>query len=131
MFRIIAFFMIMLFVRLYVRIGILLACGNHLHDSIILLRREAWTHKTSLSSPLFFGVPVPRKGSEWSCICVLMVYFASFYNVSIGIRKCSDSVVFFAFHSIICTEPDKIYCLYLCTLPSNYYLIFTCDLALQ
>ena len=57
--------------------------------------REVWTHKTSLSSPLFIGVAVPRKGSEWSCICVLKVYFASFYNVSIGIWKCSDSVVFF------------------------------------
>jgi hypothetical protein len=39
--------------------------------------------------------------------------------------KCSDSVVFFAFHFSICTEQDKIDCLYLCTLPSNYYLIFT------
>ena len=77
------------------RIGILLTCGKHLHDSIILLRGEVWTHKTSLSSPLFIGVPVPRKGSEWSCICVLMVSFASFYVVSIGIWKCSDSVVFF------------------------------------
>ena len=77
------------------RIGILLTCGKHLHDSIILLRGEVWTHKTSLSSPLFIGVPVPRKGSEWSCICVLMVSFASFYVASIGIWKCSDSVVFF------------------------------------
>jgi hypothetical protein len=61
----------------------------------MLLRGEVWTHKTSLSSPLFIGVPVPRKGSEWSCICVLMVSFTSFYDVSIGIWKCSDSVVFF------------------------------------
>jgi hypothetical protein len=65
------------------------------HESIILLRGEVWTHKTSLSSPLFIGVPIPRKGSEWSCICVLMVSFTSFYDVSIGIWKCSDSVVFF------------------------------------
>ena len=77
------------------RIGILLTCGKHLHDSIILLRGEVWTHKTSLSSPLFIGVPVPRKGSEWSCICVLMVSFASFYVASTGIWKFSDSVVFF------------------------------------
>ena len=129
------------------RIVILLTCGKHLHDSIILLWVEVRTHKTSLSSQLFIGVPIPtRKGSEWSCICVLMVSFASFYDVSIGIwkcsdcgiflgkcsdcgifwGKCSDSVVYFAFHSIICTEQDKIYCLYFCTLPSNYYLIFTC-----
>ena len=47
-----------------------------------------------ISSPLFIGVRVPRKGSEWSCICVLMVSFTSFYDASIGIWKCSDSVVF-------------------------------------
>ena len=40
-------------------------------------------------------MPVPRKGSECSCICVLIVSFTSFYDVSIGIWKCSDSVVFF------------------------------------
>ena len=41
MFKIIAFFMITLFVRLQVRIGILLTCGKHLYDSIILQRGEA------------------------------------------------------------------------------------------
>jgi len=34
MLKIIAFFIITLFVR-YVRVGILLTCGKHLHDSII------------------------------------------------------------------------------------------------
>ena len=38
MFRIIAFFMIMLFARLYVRIYILLTCGKYLQCCIISLR---------------------------------------------------------------------------------------------
>jgi hypothetical protein len=32
------FFIITLFVRLYVRVGILLSCGKHLHDRILSLR---------------------------------------------------------------------------------------------
>jgi len=35
MFKIIVSFRIMLFVRLYVRVGILLTSGKHLHDYII------------------------------------------------------------------------------------------------
>ena len=41
---------------------------NHL---LILLRRAALVHKSSLTPPLFIYVPVPRQNSEWSCICVL------------------------------------------------------------
>jgi hypothetical protein len=36
MFKIITLLTVTLFSRLYVRIGILLACGNNLHDRIIL-----------------------------------------------------------------------------------------------
>jgi hypothetical protein len=43
-------------VRLYVEIDIVLTCGTHLHDRIISLR-GGWTHKTSLSLPLFIEVP--------------------------------------------------------------------------
>ena len=66
---------------------------------------------------VFFGGNVPTVWYFWG---------EMFRQCGIFERKCSDSVVFFAFHSIICTEQDKIYCLYFCTLPSNYYLIFTC-----
>jgi hypothetical protein len=35
--------------RLSVRIGIVLGCGNHLHDGITSLRREVWVFKNSLT----------------------------------------------------------------------------------
>jgi hypothetical protein len=38
MFKIITLFTVIMFARLYVRIAILLTCGNNLHDRIILLR---------------------------------------------------------------------------------------------
>jgi len=34
-----------LFTALYVRFGILLACGKHLHERTISLRGEVWVHK--------------------------------------------------------------------------------------
>ena len=42
MFKIVAFFMITLFARLYVNIGILLVRRKHLLDRIISPRMEAW-----------------------------------------------------------------------------------------
>jgi hypothetical protein len=69
-------------------------------------------------SVVFFGGNVP---TVW--------YFlgGNVQTVWYFLWECSDSVVFFAFHFIICTEQEKIYCLYFSMLPSNYYLIFTCD----
>ena len=66
MFKIIAFFMITLFARIYVRVGILLTCGKHLpmHDRIISLTGEACAHKTSLAPPLFIEVSVPIQENE-------------------------------------------------------------------
>jgi len=43
----IAFFIITLFARLYMRVGILPTCGKHLHGCIISLRGEAWANITS------------------------------------------------------------------------------------
>ena len=40
----------------YVRAGILLTCGKHLHDRIISLREEVWADKTSLTLPLSIEV---------------------------------------------------------------------------
>jgi len=57
-------------VRLCVSIGILLTCGEHLHDRIISLRGAVWVHNSSLTQELYTEVPVPSKDSESSCICV-------------------------------------------------------------
>ena len=53
--------------------GILLTCRRHLHDRIISLLGEVWTHETSLTPPLFIDVSIPSQESERSCICVLGV----------------------------------------------------------
>ena len=46
-FKIIVFIITSMFGRLYVSVGIYLTRGKHLHDRIISLRGEGWTHKTS------------------------------------------------------------------------------------
>jgi hypothetical protein len=43
MLTIIAFCIIMLFAQLYLKVGILLACGMHVRHRIMSLRGEAWT----------------------------------------------------------------------------------------
>jgi len=80
-------------------VGTLLTCGKNRHDRIISLRGEVWTHKTSLTPPLYIEVPVPTEECEWSCICMLgLSNFASIYDLSIGYWNCSDNIVFFVFH---------------------------------
>ena len=100
MFKIIAFFILMLFTPLYVSGDISLTLGKHLHDHIISLRVEFWTHQVNLFLPLFIEVPVPSQESEWSCICVLGVLIdcASFYDFDIWFWNCSYSVVLIVFH---------------------------------
>jgi hypothetical protein len=46
-------------------------CEKHLHDPIIYLIVEVWSHKVSLTLPHFIEVPVSNYTSEQSCICVL------------------------------------------------------------
>ena len=48
----------MLFVMLYVRVGILLACVKLLYDRIISLREEIFDRKTNLTWPLFNKVTI-------------------------------------------------------------------------
>jgi hypothetical protein len=50
---------------------------------------------------VFFGGNVPTVWYFW---------MEMFRQCDVFGRKCSDIVVFFAFHFIICTEQDKIYC---------------------
>ena len=45
--------------QLYMRIGILLTCMNH----IISLREEVWAQKIRLTSKFFIQVPVPSQES--------------------------------------------------------------------
>jgi hypothetical protein len=52
----------------YVRVGSLLTCGKHLHDSIISLRREVWTHTTSLAPSPLIEVHEPRQAGKWTVI---------------------------------------------------------------
>jgi hypothetical protein len=51
------------------QVDILLKCGKHLYESNILLRREAYASKTSLT---------PHASSKRSCMCVLMYQFCLF-----------------------------------------------------
>ena len=64
----------MLFVMLYVRVGMLLACGKLLYDRIISLRGEIFDSKTNLTWPLLNKVTVSTTESEQSYISVLGVY---------------------------------------------------------
>jgi len=61
LFKIIVFFIIMMFAQLYVRVGILLSCGKHWHDCIISLRGEIWSRISSLTPLIFIEVPVPNQ----------------------------------------------------------------------
>ena len=42
---------------------------------------EVWTHKTSLSQPLFIEVPVLSQESERSSMCVFEVYILQVYTI--------------------------------------------------
>jgi hypothetical protein len=70
-----------------------------LHGRNILARGEVLVNEADFTAPLFIGVPVPSKESEWACICVLGVLILSLSsNFSVGFWSCSDSVVFFVYH---------------------------------
>jgi hypothetical protein len=71
MYKIIAFFIITLFTWLYMRVGILLTHGTHLHDCIISLRRVVKAHTIRLTPQFSFPeVSVPSQENEQLCICV-------------------------------------------------------------
>ena len=83
MFKIIAFFIMTLFARLYVRVDILLTCGKHVHDGIISLREEVWAHKTSLIQPPLIEVSVPNQEHGPSCICLLVISILLLFTILI------------------------------------------------
>ena len=51
----------LLITMLYLRVGILLIYGKHLHDHTISLRGEVWSNKTSKTPPLFTEVAEPSQ----------------------------------------------------------------------
>jgi len=73
MFKILAFFIIMLYARLYVRVGISLTCGKHLHNRIICLR--------GLILPLSIEVSVAIQESGSSCMCVLGISIMPLFTI--------------------------------------------------
>jgi hypothetical protein len=47
---------------LYLKVSIVLTCGKHLYDDVIVSPRgEVYKHITSLTLPLLIEVPVPNK----------------------------------------------------------------------
>ena len=98
MFKIIAFFITTLFTVLHVRVSILLTCGKHMHDPIIQLWGEVWAHKTSFNPTTFHWTPCSMTG-KWLVMhmCAMGINLASFYDFSIGVWNCYDSMVFFLF----------------------------------
>ena len=104
----------------YVRVGIFLTCGKHLHDSITSVRGEVSAHKTSLTLPLVMEVTVPSQDSERSCIlCVRSIDLASFSDFYIWFWNCADSVVSFCI-SFYCT--NKVYIFKQCK-----YIVYRCS----
>ena len=71
MFKIRAIFITTQFTRIYVMVGILLTCGKHLHDPIVVVMGEDLAHSTSLIQTYFIEVPVAIQQKQGPCICKL------------------------------------------------------------
>jgi hypothetical protein len=84
---------------LYLKVSIVLTCGKHLYDDVIVSPRgEVYKHITSLTLPLLIEVPVPNKESGRSCIYVIEVSNLPLSTVFVAVfRNCSDSVIFLVF----------------------------------
>ena len=78
--NIMAYFIITLFARSYVRIGILLTWGKHLHNHIISLREEDWAFKTSLIPPSFIHWMIMGIENWFSC-CLKILCFVSITHI--------------------------------------------------
>jgi hypothetical protein len=78
--------------KFHVRVGILFACGKHLYDPIISLRKEILVHKISLIPPLFMEVTLPSQESERSCIKLhsLNLYIGLFDELLVHILEFTD-----------------------------------------
>jgi hypothetical protein len=95
---IIAFFIMRLLARLYVRVHILHTSGRYFHDRIIYLRDEAYDHKPSLIMPLLLkSLYQARKVSEHVFVRLLLSTIFPLDFVTI-----QNSVVFFCFLFYYC-----------------------------
>jgi hypothetical protein len=59
---------------LYVRVYTFYSYGKHLHDHMTSIRREVWTHKTSLVPPLFM-VPNQESGRSYRSEVLIVALF--------------------------------------------------------
>ena len=125
MFKIIALFIIMLFAQFNVRDGILITCGNHLHNCIISLKREVWACKTSLTLPLFIKVPVPSQESEGSCICVLGVSILPLSTILIFNFRIVPTVWYFFYFILEWFRQCGIFLFYFRMVPTVWYIFFS------
>ena len=69
MFTMLAFIVITMFIRLYVRVGNF----SHVESTCITRRVEIWVHFTRLTPPPFIEAPVQSKENARLCICVVGV----------------------------------------------------------
>ena len=122
MLKIISFFIITLFDRLYMRVGILLTCGKHVHDCIISLRGEVWVHKANLIPPLLLKcLYQARKVSAFVLVCFryrFFLFLRFWYLIWEVYRQCGTFC--FSFY-------DHIINRYLVNAWLGVYLIFITD----
>jgi len=85
-----AFFATKLVTELYWRIGILLACGKHLHDRIISLKGHIWANKTSRI----------KQAGKRSCVLGVLscLFLWRFYMILELFWQCGIFLFFFPFY---------------------------------
>lgn len=90
---IIAFFIVIMSARLYLRH--LLTREQNLHGNIISPRSEVCAHKTNLTNQLFYwsACTIPEKWAVMH-LFVRAIHFASLDHFNISFSNSSDSVVF-------------------------------------
>ena len=86
-------FIVTLFARLYVRVGILLACRKHVHDRTISLTGDVWSHKTSLTPNLLLKCLYQARKTN-SHVCVYYEYRFFCGNLE-KFRQCGTFVFYF------------------------------------
>jgi len=80
MFKILSFFIIMLFSWLYVRVGNLLRFWRNLHNHIISLRGEFWAHTIGFNPALSFSRTLPCQFQRY--LAWIFLGLSSFQTVS-------------------------------------------------
>ena len=93
-----AFFSITPFTQLYVKVGILRACGKQSLTHYFSKRGDFFFHKASFTPSLFIKVSVPNQKSERSCIYMLDVSILPISTIlSLNFRTLPTICYFFLF----------------------------------